>query len=661
LLRRVSLDLIGLPPTLEEQEQFLADESALAYAKVVDRLLARPEYGERWARHWLDVVRYAETNGYERDNDKPSVWRYRDYVIHSLNADKPYDRFITEQLAGDEIEGSNAETQIATTYLRLGPWDDEPADPLVDRYDQLDDIVGNTSASLIALTIRCARCHDHKFEPFTQRDYTRWLANFEPLKRPQTGRDDLDRAVGTDAELAAVQQREQAIEMAAAELQDFESGVVRQAQAENRLGTAGNLPADVITALAIAPKERNDAQRKLIKDQMKPVEDFLTTTASGDDAFRLHQLREKLQQLTEKHQPAPRAYVFFEEGPECGPAHVLKRGDPRSQGDEVGPGFPAVLVDAPPAPPAPTAKSTGRRLQLARWLTSPDHPLTARVIVNRLWQHHFGEGLVATENDFGIMGAAPSNQELLDWLSSELVAGGWKLKPMHRLMVLSRTYQMAAVATDRADKIDPENALLSYWRPRRLEAEAVRDCILAVAGTLNPAKGGPSIYPKLSEAVLATQSRPGSGWRTSSVQEAARRSIYICVKRTLLVPELEVLDLPSSETSCEQRIVSTVAPQALTFLNGEFTVEQSKAFADRLMREAGRDRAAQIKRAFALALCREPKPEEQSLAEQFLVQQQSLIESELRTASQPTEDAAWRALSAFCQVLLNSNEFVYQQ
>jgi hypothetical protein len=283
------------------------------------------------------------------------------------------------------------------------------------------------------------------------------------------------------------------------------------------------------------------------------------------------------------------------------------------------------------------------------------------VIVNRLWQHHFGEGLVATENDFGIMGASPSNQELLDWLSSELVAGGWKLKPIHRLMVLSRTYQMAATATEKAEKIDPDNALLSHWQPRRLEAEAVRDCILAVAGTLNPAKGGPSICPKLSEAVLATQSRPGSGWKTSEPREAARRSIYICVKRTLLVPELEVLDLPSSETSCEQRIVSTVAPQALTFLNGEFIVEQSRAFAERLMREVGSERADQINRAFDLALCREPKPEEQSLAETFLSEQQIQIAADLQTARQPTDDAAPRALAAFCQVLLNSNEFVYRQ
>jgi hypothetical protein len=346
LLRRVYLDLIGLPPTPDEQQQFVADQSADAYAKVVDGLLSRPEYGERWARHWLDVVRYAETNGYERDNDKPSVWRYRDYVINSLNADKPYDRFVTEQLAGDEIEGTSAETQIATTYLRLGPWDDEPADPLVDRYDQLDDIVGNTSASLIGMTIRCARCHDHKFEPFTQRDYTRWLANFEPLKRPQTGRDDLDREVGTDAELAAARRREQALAAASDELNEFESGVIRQAQAENRLGSAGDLPSDVITALATAPKERTDAQRKQIQNQSKQITELITAIAAGDDASRLHQLRENLRQLNEKLQPAPRAYVFYEEGPQCGPSHLLKRGDPRSQAEAVGPGVPAVLVDA---------------------------------------------------------------------------------------------------------------------------------------------------------------------------------------------------------------------------------------------------------------------------------------------------------------------------
>src|SRR5439155_20810162 len=353
--------------TPEEQRAFLADDSPDALAKVVDDLLARPQYGERWGRHWLDVARYAETNGYERDGAKPSAWRYRDYVIDSFNRDKPYDRFVTEQLAGDEIDGSNAETQVATTFLRLGTWDDEPADPKVDRYDQLDDVLGTTATAFLGLTLRCARCHDHKFEPFAQADYYKMLAVFEPLQRPQDSRKDLDVAVGTPAERTAL-------------------------------------------------------------------------TAFG--------LR------------APRAYIWKEEGPKPPVTHVFRRGDPNKPRDEVGPGLPAVLVRGQPEPPKPTAKSTGRRLWLARWLAGADNPLTARVMVNRVWQWHFGRGLVPTANDFGTAGEPPTHRELLDWLAARFVADGWRLKPLHRLIVLSTAYQMSATAPEESLRADPRNALL---------------------------------------------------------------------------------------------------------------------------------------------------------------------------------------------------------
>ena len=561
LMRRVYLDLIGLPPTPSEQRAFLADDSPDAFARVVDRLLARPEYGERWGRHWLDVVRFAESNGYERDGAKPSAWRYRDYVIDAFNSDKPYDRFVREQVAGDELPDSNAETQIATTFLRLGTWDDEPANPDIDRYDQLDDVLGVTATAFLGQTLRCARCHNHKFEPFSQADYYRMLAVFQPLKRPQIVRKELDRPVGNDAELAAWKQH---------------------------------------------------------------------------------------------GQEPPRAYVWYEDGPKAPSTHILKRGNPQMEAEQVTPGVPAVLVHRPPSIPTPLSRSTGRRLWLARWLTSTDNPLAARVIVNRVWMHHFGKGLVATPNDFGLMGERPSHRELLDYLAARFMADGWRLKSLHRLLVLSNTYQTAS-ATGDDEQAAERLALFGRWRQRRLEAEVVRDSVLAVSGQLNSQMAGTGVYPPLPRAVLEGQSRPGDGWGKSDARQSARRSIYVFAKRSLALPELELLDTPDNTSPCEQRITSTTAPQALTFLNGTFMHEQAAHLAARLQREAATDPAAQIRLAFELALCRPPSVEEIRLAETFLAKQRRQIESETPAGS----DARQRALASFCLLLLNTNEFVY--
>jgi hypothetical protein len=574
LLRRVYLDLIGLPPTVRELEAFLSDRSPAAYARVVEDLLARPQYGERWARHWLDVARYAETNGYERDGAKPSAWRYRDYVIRAFNADKPYDRFLTEQLAGDEIAGSNAETQIATTFLRLGTWDDEPADPVVDRYDQLDDVLGTTATAFMGVTLRCARCHNHKFDPFTQKEYYQMLAVFEPLKRPQKNRTDSDRLVGTEEELKTY-----------------------------RAGLA----------------------------------------AAKTQAVRL--------------KDPPRAYIWYEDSPRAPVTHVFKRGDAHKPLGEVGPGLPNALVRRQPRPPQPLARSTGRRLWLARWLTQPDHPLVARVMVNRVWQGHFGTGLVPTANDFGMMGEEPSHPRLLDWLAAEFVAKGWSIKHLHRLIVLSNTYRMASGANPAAAREDPADRLLWRWPQHRLQAEAVRDSVLAVSGQLNPRMGGPSIYPQIPRAVLEGQSRPGDGWGKSSPREAARRSVYIFVKRVLAVPELELLDAPDTTCSCEQRLVSTTAPQALTFLNGAFMHEQAGHFAARL--ESSEAPAARVRRAFELALGRPPRPKELKLSLDFLEVQRRQIDADIARGKMRAGDAGQKALEAFCLVLLNTNEFVY--
>jgi Protein of unknown function (DUF1553)/Protein of unknown function (DUF1549) len=656
LLRRVYFDLIGLPPTPAEQRAFLADESPDAYAQVVDDLLARPQYGERWGRHWLDVVRYAESNGYERDGAKPHVWRYRDYTIASLNADKPYDRFILEQLAGDELAGSNAETQTATTFLRLGLWDDEPADPVVDRYDQLDDVLDATYTAFQGITLRCARCHDHKFEPFRQTDYARAVAIFEPLKRPQDGRADLDRMVGTTIYRATMAQVDEQVGQLRRQMDEMHGMLRERVFAERAADWAENL----VAAFRTAADKRNEEQKKLVGEHEKRLTEAIAAVAAEEERSQLAAWTSQVEQC-ETARPAspPRAYVWFEEGTTAPATHVFSRGNPQTPLAEVGPGLPAVLVDSAPPAPTPTTNSTGRRLQLAQWIASPHNPLTARVMVNRLWQHHFGVGIVSTVNDFGLMGEAPTHPELLDWLAAELVESGWRLKHLHRLMVLSHTYQLAAEHNDQAEKADPGATLLWRWRPRRLEAEAIRDAMLATSGQLNIEAGGPSVFPEIAAEVLAGQSIPGNGWKPSPPDQATRRSVYVFVKRTLMVPELEVMDFPNTNQSCGERPVSTVAPQALSFLNGDFAAAQSRHFATRVAAEGGAEPQGRIELAYRLAFGRPPSDVELAVVAEFLAQQEAQIVADAAAAAQPSDNSRQRALEALCLVLLNANEFAY--
>jgi hypothetical protein len=586
LIRRVTLDLTGLPPTPEQIEAFVNDNRTDAYVKLVDRLLASPDYGERWARHWLDVVRYSETNGYERDGAKPEAWRYRDYVIDALNADKPYDRFLIEQIAGDELPDASPSSRIATTFLRLGTWDDEPAEPKLDRLEQLDDIVGTTATVFMGLTLRCARCHDHKFEPFTQADYYRTLAIFDPLKRPQTGRDEHTVNVDTDATLKALTRR--------------------------RLEQTSVVP----IGLGVMPV--------LLK----------TLPETGT-----------------------MAYIFVEEAkPPI--TRILKRGNPLQPLAAIDPGVPGVLKPAPGGSPKASAKTSGRRLWFANWLAKPDHPLTARVMVNRIWQGHFGRGLVESSNDFGTAGDDPSHAKLLDWLASEFVDRGWSIKAMHRLIVGSNTYQLSSEADATTLAGDPDNVLLTRWRRRRREAEAVRDSILAVSGNLKHDRGGPSVFPTIPQAVLDGQSRPGEGWTTSPADKATRRSIYVFAKRALVPPELELLDTPDTTSSCERRPVSTTGPQALTYLNSDFIQNQARQFATRLAKEAGPNKDAQITLAFRLTTGRAPSSADLKTSASYLNEQAKLIRVESKNVVSELE-ARQKALQAFALVVLNLNEFVF--
>jgi hypothetical protein len=564
LIRRVTFDLIGLPASPEEVDAFVADAAPNAYEKLIERLLASPQYGERWGRHWLDVVRFAQTNGYERDHEKPNAWRYRDYVIKALNQDKPYDQFILEQLAGDELDAVTDDSLTATAFFRLGVWDDEPDDRRQAEFDELDDMLATTSNAFLGLTLGCARCHDHKFDPIGQDDYYSMLAFLRNI-RPY---------------------------------------------------------ADYV--------------------KRDPSKSAMAKLKSGGQTLCVREF-----------------------GAEPLATQVLIRGSAASPGKAVQPQFVRVLCPsdaaarAVPSLKAPDRQTTGLRRRLAEWIAAPSNPMTARVIVNRLWHYHFGRGIVATPNDFGKTGTAPSHPELLDWLAADLVRGGWRLKRLHKLILTSDTYkQSSRIDNARALEIDPDNTLLWRQNLRRLEAEAVRDTILAVSGRLNLKMGGRGIFPTLPKEVLATQSRPGNGWDNKMPKdEQARRSVYIFVKRTLGVPLLDVLDFASPDSSQAKRSVTTIAPQALILLNGEFVQEQSAAFADRLIKEGGHHPEANIDRMFRLAVGRLPSAEEVKIAREYMQRMQERVRAASPTIA--VDEAYRRALVLLCRVALNLNELVY--
>ncbi len=618
LLRRATYSVTGLPPSEREMREFLADDSPEAWEKVVDRLLASPHYGERWARHWLDLVRYAETNSFERDGVKPHVWRYRDYCIRAFNEDKPYDQFVIEQLAGDELPNTSADALIATGYYRLGLWDDEPADKLQARYDSLDDIVSTTGQTFLGLTIACARCHDHKIDPLPQRDYYAMLAFFQNLT--PMGERHMNPAF---------------IE---------------------RL-----LPADGVTLTETRHRaEELDRRRAEARSAIKSIQKRIKEhgEAALDDLARkdLAELKKLLAGLDSEKANQPRALVVSEYGPTAPETFVFDRGNPHAEPkpeNRVVPAFPEIL--SPPAPtitPLADGSSSGRRRALASWIASADNPLTSRVIVNRIWQYHFGRGIVRSPNNFGLMGDPPTHPQLLDWLACELVANNWRLKPLHKMILMSRAYRAASTATEDSLARDPLND--AFWRfdMRRLAAEEIRDSIHVATGVFNPEMYGPGVYPDMPQAVLATQSRPGDGWGRSLPQEQARRSIYIHVKRSLLTPLLADFDLADTDTSCPVRFTTTQSTQALGMMNGDFLHAQARVFAERVRREAGGTNAdateAMVRRAIELALVRPATSGE-------VTKGVALIdELETKDGMGPG-----RALELYCLMVLNLNEFAY--
>jgi hypothetical protein len=675
LLRRITFDLIGLPPTPEEADHFVHDSRPDAYARVVDRLLASPHYGERWAQHWLDVVRYAESNGFEADAERPHAWRYRDYVIDAFNKDMPYDQFITEQLAGDLLlkgqeKQKDSSLLIAGGFHRCGQvhLTSGNTDPEENRQEVLIEMTATVSSAILGLTVGCARCHHHKFDPISQPDYYRLQAFFSGTKPREI-------EICTPEEKAAIQAARKKVEERIAPLRKKVEQLEEPYKKLLMQLKQTNLEIKYRDALDTDAKKRTPEQKKLAEQAqilIKVTWDEILDALSPAEKEKRAVWRAEINSLEARMPPPPdEAWTIAEEG-RPPPTHILKRGDVKRKGPEVQPAFPRVLVSLS----AQSDPSKGRltRLDMARWLTRPDHPLTARVLVNRLWQHHFGHGLVGTPNDFGLHGEKPSHPELLDWLANEFVSHGWSIKHMHRLMVLSHAYQQASQVTDatKAIKIDPSNRLLGHMNRRRLEGEALRDNVLATSGSLYAKLGGPMIRVPLEPEVydlIFTEGEPEGLWPvTPDIREHGRRSLYLFAKRTVRLPFLEVFDRPDMITSCPIRPISTFAPQALIMINGPFMQEQSKKFASRLLRECGTSIDKQIERAYQLSLGRLPRDSEMKMSRDFLTEQTRLLEDRLRARkpvrlppdiASSTNPAAAAALADFCLAILNRNEFLY--
>ncbi len=633
-IRRLHYDLTGLPPPFELVTAFEADPSERHWREIVDRLMASPQYGERWGRHWMDLVRYAESNSYERDDDKPEVWRYRDWVIRAFNEDLPYDEFIRDQLAGDE-RPFTTDRLIATGFYRLGMWDDEPVDMEQARFDDLDDIITTTSQVFLGLTVNCARCHDHKIDPFTQKDYYRLASFLAGINRYGIrGFDSVERfslrplvppkeQTAYQEAVNAYRQRKAALEK---EQRDFEKLVQPD----------------------LSPVEREEFRHKMNREPIisKRVRRFITV-----EQLEAYRTNEEQLELLEREKPADlgRALCITEQGSNPKPMHVLIRGNPHAQGTVVEPGFPEVLGGlTPEIPPSSNPETSGRRTVLANWIASDSNPLTARVMANRLWHYHFGRGLVRSPNDFGYQGSAPTHPELLDYLAKELVRHDWQLKPMHRSILLSRTYRMSSMSRDEAIAVDPLND--HFWRfdPRRLSAEEIRDSMLVATGQINFRMNGPWMFPKIEKEVLAGQSRPGHGWGNSSPAEQSRRSVYIHIKRSLAVPLLAAFDAAEPDFTCPARFATTQPTQALGMLNSEFLQQTSKQLAQLGTREGGQNLDGQINVVLRQVLQREIKAEEVQLGQQ-------LVEQLQKDLNIPRE----RAFEHFCLVALNLNEFLY--
>ena len=689
LLRRVYFDLIGLPPTPEEAEWFLADTRPDSYERLVDRLLADPRYGERWGRHWLDVAGFAESAGIlNEDRALPLAWRYRDYVIDAFNKDKPYDRFLQEQIAGDELTGywSAFETTdrlpddvvegiIATGFLRTAADPSRPDFTTIKNaaaqyfYPTLFDTLQIVSSSTMGLTVQCARCHSHKFDPIPQVDYYRMQALFTTAYRPDKWIPQMNRRL----HIASKNQKEAAAKHNAdvdavvkklnAEQTTLKSSFVKRFFEDQLKTVSQEIRADVQAAVNIKPAARNEVQKYLaskFEKKLKPQGKELDTALATYEEFKKQSasLTAKIAAENGRKRVFDQVRALYDQPGEA-VTRVLLRGDPLTPGPSVQPGVLSTLATKIPfewTAPEADARTSGRRLAFARWLTQPDHPLTARVMVNRIWMHHFGTGIVSTPDDFGVSGASPSHPQLLDWLAREFVESGWSIKHVHRLILASSVWQQRSrVSLSHravAEKVDPDNELLWRQTMRRLEAEPLRDTVLSAAGILSDSMhgSGQAVARQKNGEVIA---KPDS-------QGPHRRSIYVRILRLNPQTMLEVFDQPTISVNCTKRSTSTVSTQALTLLNSDAMTKAAAAFADRVLAEQAHD---PISRAVLIAWTRQPDEEEQALLAEFLSELTAKHLSEKPEADRQKPEvmkaSKRRALADLCHMLMSSNEFVY--
>ena len=774
LVRRVFYDLIGLPPAPEEVDAYVNDENSEKFSKLVDRLLMSSHYGEKWGRHWLDLVRYAETNGYERDGNKPEIWRYRDYVIDSFNQNKPYDRMILEHIAGDELPDADAASITATGYHRLGVWDDEPADRTLARYDYLDDIVRTSGEVFLGMTIGCARCHDHKIDPISAKDYYSMLSFFANVSPHRNAQSNLIKvtAIKPDPQLVHTRKnweaRKQQLDRSVVSFEsDFFSklepkhlpksilniadartggtdwkytfsapaddwqtngfGDADWAVGKSGFGLKGT-PGSIVRTdwntphiwmrhkfgLAELPEslflsfhhdeditvflngriifqksgysthyethDVTETAQVALQTGQNVLAVHVKQTVGGQyadislrgfskkinldglignhgsrvmTAGRFNSYKKDKKNLANhlKSEPSTNQYPVLavaEQGEH--PVHILRRGNPALPGPQVEPAFPSIFGDSETKIPASYKKgsSSGRRRVLAEWLASPENPMTARVMVNRIWQYHFGRGIVRSSNDFGIQGVAPTHPKLLDWLAHRFVESGWDIKAMHRLIMSSHAYQRSSAPNDQALLKDPLNNLFWRFDMRRLQAEEVRDSILAARGSINLSLGGPSVTPPLPEIILKTASQPDKAWGKSTPAQANRRSVYVKVKRSLQDPILLSHDMADTDSTCPVRFTTTVPTQSLTMLNGEFVNDSALSLADRIRRTAGPSSAEQVECGLSIVFSRKPQPQEVQAGVR-------MMEEVARVGNLSPKEA----LDRFALLALNLNEFIY--
>jgi len=672
LLRRVCLDLTGLPPSPKQSEEFLADTAPGAYQRLVDRLLASPHYGERWGRHWLDVARYADSNGYNIDAPR-DIWLYRDWVIKALNEDLPFDQFVIDQIAGDLLPSPTVDQLIATGFHRNTLLNFEGGIDFEQyRVEAVVDRVATTGSAFLGLTLGCARCHDHKYDPISQREFYEFYAFFNNIDEMTTGR---DRSEVEQPVLELPTPKESArrkafhAQMAALnkELEEYEASIAPdQKRWERELSDEERkkLQPGVQGALKGPAEKRSEKQNEVLyKAFLAQDLGYQERQANRDAVLERHGLGPAVPGDQQRTEPKVTSTLILRELPQPREAYIHLGGDFLRSGVRVYPNVPAVL------PAMRSAHEYPNRLDLARWLVDPENPLTARVTVNRMWQSYFGRALVATENDFGTQGEKPSHPKLLDWLATEFVRAGWSQKAIHRLIVTSATYRQSSDHRPELSAIDPNNRLLARQTRLRLDAEAVRDAALLASGLLTPVVGGPSVFPPLPKGAMAVTQIPRE-WQADTGPDRYRRGMYTFFWRAAPHPGLMVFDAPDSTASCTRRARSNTPLQALTLLNDEAFFEFAQALAARILREAPADNRKRIVYVFLVSLSRAPEPQEREPLERFLATQLDQFQTDAEEAGSLVADdapqepealaelAAWTALS---RAILNLDEFITRE